>query len=396
VAAWLIVIIGALVIALVLSRVSLLRVNRELARIRERLNLPSDGGAGSLYRGVRQLEQRARAAEEELESLRAALNETALGVVLVDGAGAITFANPVAEIVLAGRSGEAVLRRELLDVLEEALASNEQVLRDIDLYSPQRRLVRIRAVPLPSGGAVAFVRDLSEQVRVEALRRDFVANAGHELKTPLGALALLAETLGDVEDDDQRRRLATRLSDETRRLGRVVDDILMLGGIEGESAPFELVQISDVIAGAGDRVALTAEGATVSILYEMPDEDVWVEGNREQLVSAVANLLDNAIKYSDGPGAVVICRATLHGNDIGVAVHDNGIGIPEAHLDRVFERFYRVDRARSRHSGGTGLGLSIVRNVARTHGGSVTVESAPGEGSTFEIRLPIAKGGGDQ
>lgn len=389
-----IVIIGALLVALAVTGTAWWRVNRDVKRIVERLGMPNDQRvpARSLYRGVRELQRRVDLDESELESLRAAVNETALGIVLVDDTGSIAFANPVADTVLAGRSGEAVLRRELLDVLAEARRIDEQVLRDVDLYSPLRRLVRIRAVPLPNGGAVAFVRDLSEQVRVEALRRDFVANAGHELKTPLGALALLAETLGEVEDEELRHRLATRLGDETRRLGRVVDDILVLGAIEGETAPFELVQIADMVIGARDRVALTAESAGVITQYEVPDDDVWVDGNREQLVSALANLLDNAIKYSEAPGAVVTCRAVVSGDEIAIAVHDNGIGIPEAHLDRVFERFYRVDRARSRDSGGTGLGLSIVRNVARTHGGSVSVASSPGEGSTFEIRLPIAKG----
>lgn len=387
-------IIGALLVALVVAGATWWRANQEIRRIAERLGMPADQGAParSLYRNVRELQRRVDVAESELEGLRSAVNETVLGIVLVDDTGSIAFANPVADTVLAGRSGEAVLRRELLDVLAEARRRDEQVRRDVDLYSPLRRLVRIRAVPLPGGGAVAFVRDLSEQVRVEALRRDFVANAGHELKTPLGALALLAETLGEVDDEEQRRRLAKRLGDETRRLGRVVDDILVLGAIEGETAPFELVQISDMVEGARDRVGLTADGAAVTIHFEMPDEDIWVDGNREQLVSALANLLDNAIKYSEGSGAVVTCRAHVTGDEIAVAVHDNGIGIPETHLDRVFERFYRVDRARSRDSGGTGLGLSIVRNVARTHDGSVSVESSPGDGSTFEIRLPIAKG----
>lgn len=391
-----VVLIAAMLVALAAICVAWWRVNRDVRRVVARLGITASQGAParSLYGGVLELQRRVDDAESQLEVLRAAVNETVLGIVLIDDTGSIVFANPVADTVLAGRSGEAVLRRELLDVLTEARRIGDQVLRDVDLYSPLRRLVRIRAVTLPGGGAVAFVRDLSEQVRVEALRRDFVANAGHELKTPLGALALLAETLGEVEDEEQRQRLATRLGDETRRLGRVVDDILVLGAIEGETAPFELVQVADMVAGARDRVELTADGAGISIEYHVPDEDVWVDGNREQLVSALANLLDNAIKYSEGPGSVATCRAAVVGDgEVSVAVHDNGIGIPENHLDRVFERFYRVDRARSRDSGGTGLGLSIVRNVARTHGGSVSVDSSPGEGSTFEIRLPIAKRG---
>ena len=336
---------------------------------------------------------RAEVAETELEGLHAALDATSLGVVLVDGTGTLTYSNAAADVVLAGRAGEAVLRRELLDALDDARATGAEQKRDVDLYAPTRRLVRVRAVGVEGDGAAAYIRDLSDQVRVEALRRDFVANAGHELKTPLGALALLAETRGDVDDDEQRRRLEDRLTHEARRLGQLVDDILILGAIESETAPFELVRLSEILEEARDRVALIADGAGVTIEHEAPQTDIWVDGNREQLVSAVANLLDNAVKYSEGPGALVTCRATLDDGEISIAVHDDGIGIAEPHLDRVFERFYRVDRARSRESGGTGLGLSIVRNVARTHGGSVSVESTLGDGSTFEIRLPVSKSG---
>ena len=375
--------IGIVLVALIGVSVAYIRLRREV-----------ETRSSAADRETHELELRAEAATTGLEDLRAALDATSLGVVLVDGDGATTFANPAAEVVLSGSAGDAVLRRKLLATLDEARTSREEVKRDVDLYAPVRRLVRIRAVPVGhDGGASAYIHDLSEQVRVEALRRDFVANAGHELKTPLGALALLAETVGEVEDDAQRQHLLDRLSHEARRLGHVVDDILILGAIESEAARYELVPIGDVMSGARDRVALMAEAAGVTVDHTAPGTEVWVEGNREQLISAVANLLDNGIKYSEGDEAVVTCRAEVVGDEISIAVHDNGIGIAEPHVDRVFERFYRVDRARSRESGGTGLGLSIVRNVARTHGGSVAVESQPDAGSTFWIRLPVAKGG---
>ncbi len=389
------ILIVVLFAALVGVTAAYVRVNRDMERMLDRLGIPSDRKVASraLSRGVRELEHRIGQAEAGLESLRIAVNETSLGIVIADAAGGIIFANPSAEVVLAGRAGEAVLRRELLDLIEAVRTTGSQQQREVGRYSPSQRLFRIRAVPVGvDGGAVAYIRDLSEQARVEALRRDFVANAGHELKTPLGALAVLAETLRDEDDDEQRRRLADRLTREAERTARVVDDILVLGAIESEEAPFEPVALSAVVLTAAERVALTADAVGVEVRCES-DRDVWVEGNREQLVSAVANLLDNAIKYSPDTDAVVSCRTVVEDGWVSIAVHDNGIGIADQHLDRVFERFYRVDRARSRESGGTGLGLSIVRNVARTHGGSAAVESELGSGSTFTIRLPVLKEG---
>jgi two-component system sensor histidine kinase SenX3 len=347
----------------------------------------ADAAAG---RRRRELEARADRAEAELADLRAAVSETSLGIVVADRSGEQTYANPAAEVVLAGRVGEALVRRSLLDLIESAIASGEELQREVEVHTPARGMVRIRAIPT-TDGCVAYIRDLSEQFRIEALRRDFVANAGHELKTPLGALAILAETLRDVEDETQRRRLAERLTDEARRMANVVDDILTLGAIESEEAPFEPVLVVDVVTAATERVAVSAESAGIAVGCEGLDDAVWVEGNREQLVSAVANLLDNAVKYSLPPDPRVDCRTYVDGDEVAIVIEDNGIGIAQSHLNRVFERFYRVDRARSRDTGGTGLGLSIVRNVARTHGGTVTVESELGAGSTFEFRLPVLK-----
>ncbi len=386
------VVIIVLLVALTALGVAFWRMNRDVERILTRLRLPTDTevAARALDRGVRELERDNERITAEAAALRAAIDETALGIVIFDTARVPIVANPVGEVVLAGRTGEAVLRRELLEAVELAATTGEAALREVDLYAPAHRAFRIRAVPIDDGGGVvAYVRDLSEQMRVDALRRDFVTNAGHELKTPLGAIAVLAETLQDVEDPEQRRRLAERLTDESRRLADVVDDILVLGAIESGTTPFEPVNVADVIDSASDRVSLHADAAHVKVVTEFGRSDLIVDGNPEQLVSAVVNLLDNAVKYS-GPGSQVTCILLEDGDEVVIRVEDNGIGIADQYLDRVFERFFRIDRGRSRESGGTGLGLSIVRNVARTHGGSVSVESEPGTGSTFEIRLPKA------
>jgi two-component system, OmpR family, sensor histidine kinase SenX3 len=389
-------VIVVLIVGLVVVTAAYVRMNRDVERIIVRLGMPVHDRPTSrvLYRGVRQLERRANAAEAELDGMRTAVDETALGIVIVGRDGEVAYANPAAEVVLAGRAGEAMLRRNLLEVIAAARDTGQQQHRDVDLYAPSRRLFRIRAVPSePGGTAVAYVRDLSEQVRVEELRRDFVANAGHELKTPLGALALLAEALVEEHDDERRKRLAERVTLEARRLADVVGDILELGAVEGGTAPFEPVLISDVVDAALDRVALAADSTGIVVERDNGAVDVWVEGSREQLVSAVANLLDNAIKFSPGRTAIVTCTVSVDDGEVAIAVRDEGIGIAEQHRDRVFERFYRVDRARSRDSGGTGLGLSIVRNVAKTHGGSVGVDSELGAGSTFTLRIPVLERG---
>ena len=254
--------------------------------------------------------------------------------------------------------------------------------------------MRLRAVPLPSGeiwdhAAAVYIRDLSGQRRVEAMRRDFLTNAGHEMKTPLGALAILAETLGDTDDPDTRRRLVERLISEANRMAHLVDDIVTLADIESLETPFESVSVASVIDEAMSRVSVVAAEAGVRVDLDGGDCSAVVVGNLEQLTSAVVNLLENAIKYSpEGEGVAVAVSVRCSDDQVVIAVEDHGSGISAEHLDRIFERFYRVERGRGRSSGGTGLGLSIVRNVAEAHGGSVSVESVPAEGSTFTLRLP--------
>jgi two-component system sensor histidine kinase SenX3 len=242
-------------------------------------------------------------------------------------------------------------------------------------------------------GAAAFVRDVSELRRVESVRRDFVANVSHELKTPIGALSLLAETMAAGGDSPVNSQLADRVQREANRLGRIVDDLLDLSLIEAQEAPIrEPVPVHVVLHEAAERVRGAADAVGIPLSVSPVATDLVVTGDSSQLVSAVTNLLDNAVKYSE-PGDSVEVEATVVDGNICISVHDHGIGIPARDLERIFERFYRVDRARSRATGGTGLGLSIVRHVAQAHGGDVTVESTEGEGSTFRFRLPLPSSG---
>jgi two-component system sensor histidine kinase SenX3 len=334
-----------------------------------------------------------RVAESEATTRRllAALSHVPEGVVIADQTGAIVYRNPQAAAFVGARHGEALAERALGELLVAALAghSNE---KNLDLFSPPRRTLAIRARPLvdtghPSG-AVAIIEDVSEKRRLEAVRRDFVANISHELKTPVGALSLVAETLEGEDDPAVVARLSHRMRTEAERLGRIIEDLLDLSRIESEESPSrDPVPVHLVVGQAVDRLRPVAEHQSIRLAVKAVPATLIVRGDRRQLVSAVHNLVDNAIKYSEGGSAVEV--SVRHDDQwVELTVADHGIGIPSRDLERVFERFYRVDRARSRDTGGTGLGLSIVRHVAGNHGGEVSVESREGEGSTFRLRLP--------
>jgi two-component system, OmpR family, sensor histidine kinase SenX3 len=222
------------------------------------------------------------------------------------------------------------------------------------------------------------------------MRRDFVANVSHELKTPIGALGLLAETMAGEEDAEMLRRLAGRVLHESERLERTVEDLLDLSILEAQESPErEMIAFDRLMADAAERMASTADAAGTPIELTEPAGDILVACDRRQVTSALFNLLDNAVKYSEEGGKVEF-SAQVEGFSVAICVRDHGIGIPSRDKERIFERFYRVDRTRSRATGGTGLGLAIVRHVAGNHHGEVAVESQEGVGSTFRLRLPAA------
>jgi two-component system sensor histidine kinase SenX3 len=356
--------------------------------------------------------ERARAASERLERevgraeaerdgarvltarLARALEAVPQGVVVWDESGTEVTRNAAARAYVGARHGEALVESAVREALRSALAG-EPSSRDLELFGPPRRALRVTAVPVADGertdGAVAVVEDVSERRRLESVRRDFVANISHELKTPVGALGLLAETLGAEEDPEITRRLAARMTNEAFRVARTIDDLLDLSRIEAEpDVQGEVVPVHVVVGEAVERAAPVSASRDIAVQIDVPKRHV-VRGDRRQLVSAVTNLLENACKYSD-PGSRVSVRSRADGSCVELDVADHGIGIPERDLERVFERFYRVDRARSRETGGTGLGLAIVRHVAVNHGGEVRVRSQEGEGSVFTLRLPSGPG----
>lgn len=394
----LIILLAIAIVGLVVLSIRYRQLDRDVDRILTRLEIASTSKVASraLYRGVRGLERRLEDAEISTNRLRVAAEMSNVGVVIADAAVDIVYANPAAQEVISGRLGDAVAGTRIVSLLERVQATGLEEDLELDLYTPARRVVRLRAAPFAEGdrigGAVGYITDLSELRRVEAMRRDFLTNAGHEMKTPLGALSVLAEAIADTHDADTRQRLTERLRIEANRMAHVVDGILTLADIESFETPFAAVPIAEVVDAAVARVSVAAADARISINADRVASSVVVDGNAEQLVSAIANLLDNAVKHSEpnGDGIVEIAVMTT-GNQVSISVRDYGIGISEPHLERIFERFYRVERGRSRSSGGTGLGLSIVNNVARTHGGSVVAESVPAEGSVFTMTLPLRK-----
>jgi two-component system, OmpR family, sensor histidine kinase SenX3 len=391
--------------------VALLAVARERRRLRDAVagllpdqasDAPVQDLLASLAADARSRLETDAAVNDTLCRLTEALSAVAEGVVVCDEQGIVRHRNEVAQTFAGARHGEALADRKVTELLGAALEQHPAE-EAFPLYGPPRRDLLIRAHPLHDGdrvvGAVAIVEDVSERRRLEAVRRDFVANVSHELKSPVGALGILAETMQAEDEPAVSRRLAERMQLEAFRVARIIDDLLDLSRIESEESPVrEPVPVHVVVAQAVERIRPVADHRGVGIDVSEAPRRLSIVGDRRQLVSALHNLLENAVKYSDD-GATVEVRVRAvadgggsDGTSVEISVRDYGIGIPARDLERIFERFYRVDRARARDTGGTGLGLAIVRHVATNHRGDVRVESREGEGSTFTLCLPAAPG----
>lgn len=318
--------------------------------------------------------------------------EVDAGVVVVDDTGVEVLRSASAERFRDARHGEAVALEVIERLLRGALAGIPAE-EELALFGPPRETLVVRATPLLGDdgaviGAAAYVHDVTELRRVESVRRDFVANVSHELKTPIGAMGLLGETFLACDDADVSRRLAEQLVREADRLAHIVDDLLDLSQVEAQEHPNrEQARVRVLVDEAVARVRAVAGARGIPLHVEPMADDLVALCDPVQVVGAVTNLLDNAVNYSEAGNAVEVSGSALDGRLV-IAIRDHGIGIPSRDLERIFERFYRVDQARSRATGGTGLGLAIVRHVAQAHGGEVTVESIEGEGSTFRLILP--------
>ncbi len=291
---------------------------------------------------------------------------------------------------------EVVRHTGLLAVIREALSGEKQQSSEIVVGTVRPRSFAVTAAPVRAGeasGAVLVLHEISELRRLERVRQDFVANVSHEFRTPLTAIQGFAETLlgGALEDPANRRRFVEIIRDHAARLARLTEDLLELSRIEaGElKLEFQPVSVRQLVESCAETVGMKAEAKQLTVELVVPEGLPAVRGDANRLQEVLQNLLDNAVQYTR-PGGRVAASAAVANGQITITVSDTGIGIPQAEQSRIFERFYRVDAARSREAGGTGLGLSIARHIVEAHGGRIWVESAVGEGSRFHFSIPAA------
>jgi two-component system sensor histidine kinase SenX3 len=304
------------------------------------------------------------------------------------------FANLEAEKLGILRDGR-IQSEELLASIRVVRRTNIKQTGTIEIargpIGEGKREITVNVIPLSQGELVlVMLRDESEAQRVHEVRRDFVANISHELKTPIGALSLLSEAVMEAKDDSESvTKFASRMQIEAKRLTDLVQEIIQLSRVQ-DSDPLheaEVLLASDLIKEALDQCRTTADARKITLFFQ-ESKDTYIQGDHDQMTMAVNNLIENAINYSPA-GTKVSVSTSAENGILSVAVSDQGIGIPEAEVERIFERFYRVDPARSRETGGTGLGLSIVKHIVTKHGGEISVWSSENVGSTFTIRLPI-------
>jgi len=295
--------------------------------------------------------------------------------------------------------GSRIIEETVLEIVRESRQRSTELCRDIDVPGTATgrtaQHLTVRVGPLDAhGNIVLVVDDRAPLLRVEQTRRDFVANVSHELKTPIGAIAILSEAVeGAADDPEAVRHFAGRLNKETARVSEMVSQIINLSRLQSDQPMMtpQQVDVCHVLADAVERNRELADSREVNLVVKA-EPDLEIQGDPAQLIDAVSNLIHNAIVYSNPRARVAVSSRLVHdvdGDRADIAVADNGIGITDEDQRRIFERFYRVDYARSRDNGGTGLGLSLVKHIAQAHGGSVDVWSKVGQGSTFTLSIPL-------
>ncbi len=366
--------------------------------------------AQSFNRMGGEIEAREGQMREVVDRMSAVLGGMIEGVFAVDDEQRILFANEAAGKLLNFRPEVAqgkkfssiieneTLRRVARDTIKEP---GGKLIRQVEFKNgPTEIVLAVNGAKLPGEpcpGIVVVLHDVSELRRLERLRQEFVANVSHELKTPLSAIIAYAETLrhGAMRDPEHSELFIQRIEEQASRLAELIQDMLQLARIEASQVPYEIsiVEIGDVVSACLAAHETNAEQKGIKLVSQKKLRDICLPADEEALRQILNNLVTNAIKYTPKGGRVKI-NWRLEGSEIAIRVRDNGIGIPEEHHHRIFERFYRVDKARSREMGGTGLGLAIVKHLTQMLGGTVALQSAPGEGSTFEVRFPLAEKSG--
>lgn len=377
-------------------------------RYDKRIRLKSSDEIGELARSFNNMAEKLEITISDLNDknnkLEAILKSMQSGVIAVDGVGKVMLVNPAA-LSMFGYSGN-IIGRHILEVfrnieLEEIITSYQDEIREINLNYPEKRVIRVKAAPIQdiSGnnkniGKVVVMQDITELKQLEQIRSEFVANVSHELKTPLTSIKGFAETLkgGAIDDNATKDKFLDIINIEADRLTRLINDILSLSELENkrQNIVFEKINIYDSISEIEDMMGSLAKLKEIKLTFEMQDVDLYVMGNHDKMKQLMINLIDNAIKYTPKGGSVTVKAYSKEGCAY-IEVSDTGIGIAKENLPRLFERFYRVDKGRSRALGGTGLGLAIVKHIAAAMEGRISVESEIGKGSKFTVIFPEFK-----
>ncbi len=355
-----------------------------------------------------QLQRRVEELESERNQARAILESMVEGVCALDRDGRLLWLNASAQRLFGVQTPHAEGRRltelfrqpEVEALIREVLERHAPTSREVQTFTPPEQTIRLQATPCGGGAAgpalVLVAQDVTQMRRLEGMRREFVANVSHELKTPLTSIRGLVETLlnGALDDAANNRRFVTLIDEDATRLAHLIDDLLDLSQIESKAVPLHLqpVDVHALFQEFASRFQRQLTAHRVTLELQIPKDAPRVKGDSERLHQVFLNLLDNAIKFNR-PGGRVTVTVERDGGMLRMAVADTGAGIPESDLPRIFERFYRVDKARSRELGGTGLGLAIVKHLVELHGGRVDVRSRLGEGSVFTVILPIVSSG---
>ena len=328
----------------------------------------------------------AKVPEDQLERFMDALDLLPIGIVIVDLKQDRRVRNNAAAAMTGVRYVD-ILVDQAVDAMIDEIKIAKSGKRILEAVAGTTRYFKISGQSMDDQRGIVTVEDITEKSRIDTVQTDFVANLSHELKTPIGAVAALADSLNGETQTEVVWRLAERIVTESHRMSRIVDDLLDLSRVEfGGTEEWTDIDLAAVLVEvvSTNQYAAKRQGLGLSLTGS---SELLVRGDRSQLVSVFSNLVDNAIKYSE-IGGVVNVNSTVKDDEIVLSVTDYGIGIAERDQKRIFERFYRVDKARSRATGGTGLGLSIVRHIVLEHGGAIDVRSEEGVGSTFTVRLP--------
>ena len=375
----------------------------------QRLDIVTEDEVGTLARSFelmsQKLDSREKQLRENIQRQTTVLGGMIEGVIAVDRQQRVLFANVAAGRKLGFQPDEVegwsllevVRSHELREIVQHALHEREHRQGEIQWKTDVQLTLEVTATPLPGSpcpGVVLVLHDVTDLKRLEGVRQQFISNVSHELKTPLSSIKAYTETLlsGALEDAKHARTFLSRIDDQADRLHDLILDMLSLARIEAGQLNLELtnVPLSEIVEQCVKANEARAVAGDLNLCNEVSDSGIEVMADEESLLQILSNLVDNAIKYTPAGGSVTI-RCSEEQDEAVIEVVDTGVGIAQKHLERLFERFYRVDKARSRELGGTGLGLSIVKHLSQTMGGSVAVESEPHKGSIFQVRLPMAR-----